>query len=51
VTKSTRMPAQQSKTTPAPWQGPWDEVAKFLIVRLGVAVPSVVLVWLVVACH
>jgi hypothetical protein len=51
MTNSTRVPAQQGRTTPQPWQGPWNDVAKFLVIRLGAAIPSVALVWLVVACH
>jgi hypothetical protein len=38
------------KTTPEPWQS-WDTTARYLIIRLGLAIPGIVLVWLAVACH
>jgi hypothetical protein len=50
MTKSTKIPAQQGETTPQPWQGPWDRVAKFLVVQLGMAI-ILVLVWLIVTRH
>lgn len=49
--QSTKIPAQRGETTPQPWQGSWAEVAKFLVIRLAVAIPTVVLVSLIVACH
>ena len=46
----TQVPAEQAKTTPEPWQS-WSTTVRYLVIRLGVAIPGVVLVWLAVAGH
>lgn len=50
MVKSTKLQARQAETTPEPWQS-WGMTVRYLVIRLGVAVPSVVLVWLAAACH
>jgi hypothetical protein len=50
MAKSTNMPAQQGKNSPEPWQS-WGTTVRYVVIRLALAVPAIVLVWLAVACH
>lgn len=50
MAKSTKLRAEQGKTAAEPWQA-WGTTMRYLVIRLGMAVPGIVLVWLAVACH
>jgi len=50
VTESTEVPAHRPKTTPEPWQS-WGTTVRYLVIRLGLALPGVLLVWLASGCH
>lgn len=46
----TEVPAHPPRTTPEPWQS-WGTTVRYVVIRLSVAVPGVLLVCLASGCH
>jgi hypothetical protein len=44
VSESIDVQAGRRSTTPEPWQS-WGSTVRYLIIRLGQAIPSAVLLW------
>ena len=45
MVKSTKMPADQGKTAPEPWQS-WGDTARYIAIVVVIVVLSALLVWL-----
>ncbi len=48
--KPTKMPVKRPRTTLEPWQS-WGMTVRYLVIRLGLAVPCIVLTLLAIGCH
>lgn len=50
MSKSTKIPAERTKTTPQPWES-WATTARYLVICVGLAVLCAVLAWLAGVFH
>lgn len=50
MTRTTKAPVQQVITKPEPWHS-WGTTVRYLVIRLGLAVPGIALVWLLATLH